>query len=88
LALVAELFLDDLAVFDGVVGDFLHLHAWEGAVFGFDIHFEDDGEAGLADEWACGFAGVHGDGFLPFFVFGDHGVAALEGLAVAFDAGP
>lgn len=29
---------------------------------------------------------MHFGGGLPFFVFGDHGVAALVGLAVAFDA--
>lgn len=86
--MIAELFLDDLVVLDGVGRDFFHLHAWESADFGFHIHIEDHAEAVLTDEGAFDFAIMHGDFGLPFFVFCDEFFAGVKDAAVAFDAGP
>lgn len=86
--MVAELFLDDLVVLDGVGRDFFHLHAWEGVDFRFHIEIKDDAEAVLTDEWSFDFAIMHGDLGLPFLILSDDFFAGFEDAAVAFDAGP
>ena len=85
---VAELFFGDLSVLDGVVGDFLHFHARERAVLGFDVELEDDGEPVGSDEGSFDLAAVDGGCGLPLLVLGADFVSSVVDLAVAFDRGP